>query len=692
MNSERMELWKQRLETSTSAYQDELDKMDGREKIYRGQYTHKKFTAREDPWEGQAVTYVYNALAENIEAQVSNDIPMPKVTARREQDEHLAVIIENMIRNELDRLPMELINDISERTVPIQGAGMYLVEWDNRRRTHSTVGENEVTFIHPKWVIPQEGVYTGLEDMDYFFLRIPETKEGIKARYGVDVSDEAESEPELKDVGDGKTAESMVTMCVAYYRNENGGVGKYVWCNDTELEDLEDYQARRLCRCGQCGAPQPMEGEVITNGTEEPLPYTEGDPCPVCGARDWLDAQEDYEEIVGPILRSDGTEIGPWEGEGYGTEAGGMSPGMDAAMAGEAMLPGDVVPELTGPGWSGTDTGGQRIMIPYYKPNRFPLVLQRNVSVFGRFLGESDADKLEPLQDGLNRLEQKIFDRFLKAGSKIALPDDTNVRIDGKEDMVIRVGNAADLSMVRFYNFTGDLTQEMAQVNAIYQQMRQTVGVTDSFQGRKDTTATSGTAKQFAAAQAAGRLESKRVMKEAAYAQLFELIFKFRLAYADEPRPVVYQDGQGNTVYDQFNKWDFLERDEAGSFWWNDQFLFACDTTAPLAQNRERMWQETTAFFQAGAFGDPSQLETVVEYWRKMELLHDPGAGQTRKNLQERLETQQAAMRDQAMAQGMQDMSGPAPEESSAPGIADEDLEEMARQAAEADAASAAGM
>ena len=36
---------------------------------------------------------------------------------------------------------------------------------------------------------------------------------------------------------------------VAYYRNQDGGIGRFSWVNDTMLEDLEDYQARRLRRC-----------------------------------------------------------------------------------------------------------------------------------------------------------------------------------------------------------------------------------------------------------------------------------------------------------------------------------------------------------------------------------------------------------------------------------------------------------
>jgi hypothetical protein len=731
MPKRTLQEWKDLLEKSESAYQDELDKMDERERMYRGEYTHAAMTTREDAHTGQAVTYVYNAAAETIEAQVSNDIPMPKVTARRQQDEHLAVIIENMIRNELDRLTMERVNDLSERVVPIQGGGLYLVEWDNTKRTHNTVGEVGISFEHPKLVIPQAGVFTGLDDMDYIFRKIPTTKDAVLARYGIDVSEEAESEPEIKGAGDAKTAEDMVTQYEVYYRNDRGGIGLYSWVNDTELVDLEDYQARRLRRCGTCGAPEPMEGEVISNGADEPEVWTSGGACPVCGGHEWRETEEDYEEVRGPIVHSDGTvvvgdgaapdmamapdmgagdNVLPPEGpammpagpEGFPPDgaAGGYRPeGMALMPNGPEGFPpeqtGVIIPGGNPSGSVGMSTGiraGAAVKVPYYKPDVYPLVLQRNVSVFGRLLGESDMDKMRPLQEGLNRMNQKLFDRFLKAGTKVTLPADATFTVDPEDSNVWRVADIADLSMIRELNFTGDVSQEMAEVQAIYQQMRQTIGVTDSFQGRRDTTATSGTAKQFAAAQAAGRLESKRVQKEAAYAELFERIFKFRLAYADEPRPVVYQDPTtGKTVYDQFVKWDFLEVDEAGNLYWNDQFLFGCDTTAPLASNRERLWQETTAFLQSGAFGDPADLETLVAYWRKMEILHYPGATETRKSIQDRLDAQrQAAAAQAAMTppvapggpEGPQPGGNAPGPEAMAGGIPDEQIDALARQAA----------
>ena len=112
-------------------------------------------------------------------------IPQPKVTARRKKDEMKAKLIEDMLRNELDRMPFEQLNDMMERTVPIQGGAAFLVEGDNTQRTHFTIGELAVSTLHPKQIVPQDGVYTGVEDMDYIILKIPQTKEYIRRKYGV---------------------------------------------------------------------------------------------------------------------------------------------------------------------------------------------------------------------------------------------------------------------------------------------------------------------------------------------------------------------------------------------------------------------------------------------------------------------------------------------------------------------------
>ena len=607
---EKLDYWKEWLGKNESALGDLSVRMDEREALYRGEVREiTPLTPKDRKKNGQLrrTSHIRNIIRENIESEVSSTIPQPKVTARRQSDEWRAKILEDMLRNELDRLPMETLNDQMERTVPIQGGGYWLVEWDNSKRTHSTVGDVTVSILHPKQVIPQDGVFGSVEDMDAFILKLPQTRAYIKRVYGKDV-DEGEDAPEARTLDDdADTAEDMVTQYVAYYRNEKGGIGKFSWVHDTILEDMEDFEARRLRKCSQCG-------EVLGPDTEK---------CPVCGSEQAQEGEEESEEVYTGMKTTNGTEIP------------GAAAGVDEM--GLPMM--------------------QPTILPYYKPDVFPVFLQKNVSTFGRLLGDSDVDAIADQQNTVNRMEQKIIDRFIKAGTRITLPDRADLRQDPEDGEKWYIGNAADASLIGVYQFSGDLSQEMQYLANIYEEARQILGITDSFQGRQDSTAQSGVAKQFAAQQSAGRLESKRVMKEAAYAELFKRIVQLKVAYADEPRSVVATDDRGQAQYEEFNRYDFYEQDEKGE--WHcilddERFLFSCDTSTPLANNREAMWQDATQMLQMGAFGNPGELDTLLLFWTKLELLHYPGASDTKEYLTKLQEQQMALQQQQMQMQQMQ--------------------------------------
>ena len=208
-NNDKLRLWQDRLSRNESAYESEASRMDEREALYAGVNQLRAIVRGERKTQ---TPHVRNICAELIEAQTDSNIPQPKVTARRKKDEMKAKLIEDMLRNELDRMPFEQLNDMMERTVPIQGGAAFLVEWDNTQRTHFTIGELAVSTLHPKQIVPQDGVYTGVEDMDYIILKIPQTKEYIRRKYGVSVADESEREPDVKGTGDTSTADDLVTQ------------------------------------------------------------------------------------------------------------------------------------------------------------------------------------------------------------------------------------------------------------------------------------------------------------------------------------------------------------------------------------------------------------------------------------------------------------------------------------------------
>ncbi len=610
-STERLELWQRRLSKNAQEYEAEVSKMDHREDLYRG--THDMFNAHTGETQLREATHVRNIVAELIEAQVDTNIPQPKVTAKRKEDEHLARVIEDMLRGELDRLRFEEMNDMQERTVPIQGGGLWLVEWDNSERSHNVVGDVCVSLLHPKQIVPQAGVYTGIEDMDYIILKIPQTKEYIRRKYRVDVSDESEEEAGIKGSSDESAAEDMVTQYVAYYRNDSGGIGLFSWVRDTVLEDLDDYQSRRLRRCKKCGAVEPA-GAPPAEGSQNPdADKKRKHVCPVCGGSSWEERTEEFEEIFEDKPLPDGRVIP------------GGTPHFDEL--------GNVTIEPT--------------KIPFYKPDIFPVVLQKNVSMFGKFLGDSDVDKIEDQQNTLKWLYTSMNDKTMKYGSYLTLPRDAKIGADDKEGKVIRMDKPDWISMITVRDMNVDIEQDLVYAENIYEQARQVIGITDSFQGRRDTTATSGTAKQFAAQQSAGRLESKRIMKHAAYSHLFESIFKFKLAYSDEPRPVSREAMDGEREYGEFDRYLFLRQDAAGEWYWNDDFLFSCDTAASLATNRESLWQEARLNLQTGAYGNAQDYGTLTLFWGLMEKFHYPYADAALKYVQQLAEKAQAQAEQQ---------------------------------------------
>lgn len=247
------------------------------------------------------------------------------------------------------------------------------------------------------------------------------------------------------------------------------------------------------------------------------------------------------------------------------------------------------------------------------------------------------------------------MEKLIKGGSYLTLPEDATIST-GKDINIIYPEDPAAKAMIGVVNVEGSIQQDLVYLNQLYEEAKQIVGVTDSYLGRNDPSAASGKAKEFAAAQSAGRMESRRVMKEAAYAQLFECMFKFLLAYSDEPRPVVSTANNGHADYEEFNRYDFLEQDEAGEWTWNDNFLFSCDSATGIENNRTAMWNETRNNFQSGAFGNPAELDTLILFWTKMAMLHYPGATDTRDFLEQKKREMQMAQQMQAQQQQMAQM------------------------------------
>ena len=561
--NKKLKKWQGKFENAKSKYQDELDRMEMQKKYYIGDRHVKGNPNKTSGYASKMSINVRNIVYELIESQIDSSIPMPKVTAIHEEDKDKAKIIEDFIKNEMKSLNFNILNDLQERLTPMLGGDFLLVEWNNQKGYHCTIGDLDVSNIHPKQVIPQPGI-TEIDKMDYIFIRTSQTKDYVKRRFGKDVSEEEETD---NDIREGVTSDDIVTVVTAYYKNEKGGIGLFRWCGDVVLEDMEDYQARRIEVCKECGAPKT------------------GDVCEKCGSKRFEVRTDDMETV-----RFVKNEI-----------------------------------EI-------------EIQIPYYKPDQFPLVLRKNISVYDKLLGCSDVDVIEDQQDTIKKLGSKINEKLLKGGSFVTLPSDVGVDTTDEELKIIRIDNPAQKALIDVITAQADIGQDRTMLEMNYQWAKSALGITDSYQGKYDSSATSGTAKQYSINQAAGRLESKRVMKNQAYAQLYELMFKFALAYAYQPIPINSQGKDGVQVFAHFDKMDFLKMDAAGQYYWNDEFIFDTDPTSTLLTNREAMWNQADLKLQSGAFGPISELETNYLYWLEQERNGYPNAGEIKKEIERRME------------------------------------------------------
>ena len=617
--NKKLSEWKSKLERAKNAYEQELARMEKDQAYYDG--THSVLGNRNsNKAPTKQANNVRNIVYELVESQVDTSIPYPKVTPIHEEDAELAKTIENLLINEIKRMRFHELNDVQERNVPVLGGDFFQVEWDKNAGFHCTVGDLSVSERNPKLIIPQAGV-TKVEDMDYIFVRTSQTKEYVKKKYGIDVSNAKEESPEIRNGECNSLIEDLVTVNTAYYRSKDG-IGCFIWCDDIVLLDNDDYQARRTEKCKKCG-------HVRMNDEKE---------CPECGSRKWESKSDDYEEMTDAITLRSGQIIDPLQ------EVEQMAMNPDGTPQ---------IDEMSGVPF--TTISYDKKKIPYYKPNCLPIICRVNVSRDGYLLGYSDAEVIEDQQDSVKKYGSKINEKLLKGGSYLSLPQGVGLELNGEELNIIRLDNPAQKQLIDVYNIQPEVGNDISVMNLNYEWARSTLGITYASQGKYDASATSGTAKQYSINQAAGRFESKKKKKNEFYSKLYEMMFKFLLAYSDQKIPITSERQDGGIDYTHFDRYDFLKIDAAGEFYWNDEFMFETDPTSTIMANREAMWNANDLKLQSGAFGQLGDLETALSYWTLQEKANYPNAGAVKALIQARLQ-EQKQMAQAMQAQQMQNL------------------------------------
>ena len=571
--------WQDKYIDAYNRYEEVLRNGKDNEKAYEGTRKIKRPDGSDAEKQGSVSRKMCFELTET---QADIQIPMPRVISKRGAEER-AIMIENVIRTELDEMNMEEIVDEQARLTPIWGGSIFMLEWDNTYRDSFGVGKLVVKNLHPSQVIPQPGVYK-LEEMDYLFITFEQTKDYILRTYGVNVEEEGDQ------IKDGEPLDHMRTHVYCYYRNKDGHIGLISWVGDTKIQDYEDYFSRKQEVCKKCGAVKD--------------PYK--DECIKCGSKKFKIEDKEYEEVEYDVSVED-----PQTGLSTMTK--------------------------------------RKAKVKYYVPKVFPIVIHKNVGDIHSFLGRSDIDFIKDQQNDMNIYMNKIREKLLKGGSYFTLPEGVDVEASDEELKIVRIKDPAQKAMIDVTTVQPNIATDLEILNFNYQIGRQTLGITDSYQGREDRTATSGKAKQIAVEQSQGRLKSKQTMKDAAFADLYKLMFQFLLAYTDEKKPYIQEDTNGKLEYKWFDKKFFVEEDDNGEIYYDDEFVFSVDVSGTLANDRQAMWQETRSNFESGAYGDPTQLDTLEMYWTTMNKLHYPCAPDALKLISQRkIEQQQLMLQQQA--------------------------------------------
>lgn len=502
---------------------------------------------------------------EIIESKVDNSTPMPKMQPRYKHDIPLVNITENYLKFEVDRALTKFINDRSERSTYVDGTGWYKVWWDSFENTHERSGNVKIEFDTVDQVVPQPGIMD-YRQLEYIFERQRVSAARLYDLYGRNIT-----------ASDG---DNLVEVIYCYYLNEDRIVGLFAWAPLTMqvICNEESWQIRKLRKCTLCGTVTPVS-----------------DMCGFCGNDKFKfenaeeeELQEDLVKIYNPYEVGETDDIA--EENHYKQE-----------------------PFLS----KGTK-------IPFYKIRQLPFVPRPAVSSMDSIYGISEVKVVLEMQDGVNKVLSKAIDKTLKSGAVVTKPEKMKINDTDDTFKIFGVRTAEEAQMVQSKQITADTSQDMAMAAILYDNGKSSSGVTDSFQGKSDTTATSGKAKQYAAMQSAGRIQSLREVKAAAFSGVYELILKYLLAFSDETRRFVRILPDGKEQEEYWNKYMFLDKDDNGEIYYRDDFSFTSDAASTLSQNRVQMWQETQDKFVQGAFGAPNDPRTLKLFWNTMDSLQYP--------------------------------------------------------------------
>ena len=503
---------------------------------------------------------------ELIESKIDNSIPMPKIRPRYKTDLPLVSVTENYLKFEVDGIFTKYLNDRSERATYVDGTSWYKVWWDSLDNTHERSGNVKIDLCRVDQIVPQPGV-SDYRQLEYIFERKEISLTRIWDLYH-------------RRIIPTEANTNVIEVISCYYLNKDRVVGLFMYAPHSRqvICNEEDWQIRKLRTCTVCGTVNPT-----------------GDTCRNCGSKTFK-----YENATEEILENDIEEIyNPYDVGETDDES------EKEHYKSRVFL-----------------TAGTKI--PFYKITQLPFIPRPAISSLDNIYGTSEVKVTLESQDAINKLLTKALEKTMKSGTILTKPEKLKIGDSDDTIKVLSVRTTEEAAMVQSRPVVADTSQDLVMAATLYESGKASSGVTESFQGAKDSSATSGKAKQYAAVMTAGRIESLRVMKSAAFAGLYELVLKYLLAFSDEPRKFVRVLPNGSQKEEVWNKYMFLDKDKYGNIYYRYDLRFDSDPASTLSQNRAQMWQETQDKFVQGAFGNPADPRVLELFWNIMDSLQYP--------------------------------------------------------------------
>lgn len=515
---------------------------------------------------------------EFVESKIDNNIPLPRMSPKYKSDIPLVQCTEDFLKYNINNVFSKYLNDRSERSTYVDGTSWYKVWWDSLSNSHETSGQVKIELCLADQIIPQPGV-TDYRKLEYIFELEQVSISRIWQLYHrrmTPVSSDQSKEADRNENADLST----ITVVNCYYLNEDRIVGRFSWAKHSNqvICNEKDWQIRKLRKCKKCHTIVP---QALT--------------CPVCGSKSFS-----YENATTEILEEDLKLVyNPYE-------VGETDDESQKDYYKEKIF-------LT----KGTE-------IPFYVIRQLPFIPRPAISSIESIYGISEAGLIMEMQDVSNKMYSKMVDKTLDSGAVVTKPSRVKINNTSGGIKQVDVRSYEESQMVQTKQIAADTSQDILAANLMYESAKATSGVTESYQGKYDASATSGKAKEFSAMQTAGRIESLRIMKAAAFSGLYELVLKYLLAFSDDKQRFVKVLPDGTVQEEEWSKYMFLDKDKYGNIYYRDDFSFSSDPAATLATNRVGMWQEINSQFMQGAFGNVTDSRTLELYWNAMNLEQYP--------------------------------------------------------------------